>query len=53
MSITGLLTSFSPEHVTPAMALGIDFIATWVVQTGYLWMKFGQISKETAQTSKG
>ena len=48
-----LVDVFNPVRITPPVALAVDFIATWITQTGYLWMKFGQISKEDAPTKRG
>ena len=43
-----------PLHkITPPIAFCIDFIATWITQTGYIWMKFGQLSKEEVSVPQG
>ena len=33
------------------MALGADALGTLITQLGYIWMKFGQISKENQPVS--
>ena len=43
-----LIEAFATQNINPPIALAIDFIATWLTQVGYLWMKIAQISKEDA-----
>ena len=36
--------------MSPLMALLIDAVGTITTQSGYIWMKFGQLSIEESQT---